>query len=233
MSLRYSRIVLLAFLFALLIAMALLWHAKSGHRPLTEADQAPWIGLPSDGMDASLLPVRRVLLNAGVMNGEASHYSSLAFQCGNTDRLATGERYIAHIGQSARSPFWRVTMDVEGSEVQVRIEEAHGTAPPPPPPPGGYVEQRLSIPSYSQTDKAKLSALRDAWSDYDLWLAPQKDAFGCLDGNPVLLEACVNGKYAARFRNCDGAASVATRKLWDLLNATFPAPKPIRWEHVR
>lgn len=62
-------------------------------------------------------------------------------------------------------------------------------------------------------------------------LVQPQDPTHCLDGQPMELQACVNGRYVLRSGNC-GKAVFATNGLWRLIKTTLPAPEPASW-HAR
>lgn len=196
---------------------------------------APWIEFPRSGMDASEFPTRQVV-NWGDWS-QAGRSETLAWQCGNPERndfSGNKERYVARIGKDAWGPTWKIVIDVERDHVD--IAWSHGGAIPPPPPPSGgkIVAARsgdLIVPvAHVRKSRIELEKIRELWSDEALWHAPQDAAaFACLDGNPVFLEACVNGRYAARSRNCNARAENATTMLWRAFNELLPQPPEPQW----
>jgi hypothetical protein len=137
------------------------------------------------------------------------------------------DRYVAHIGENAFHPSWKIVMDVDGNDIDIRWGYENI---PPPPPLGDRRPIRVEPVSMTRKSRAEMESIRKVWSDQALWHAPQDaQAFACLDGDPVLLEACVNGQYAARSRNCNEQAMKATVKLWQAFNRVLPPPHDVEW----
>ena len=160
---------------------------------------------------------------------------SLAFQCGSFFREPQfGERYIANIGESVWGPSWRIVMDVRGEDIHFSWGQGDLVPPPPPPP---HVTDGLNLVTPISTltkPRSEVENIRELWRDPDLWDAPQdSQAFSCRDGNPVFLEACVDGRYGARARDCSASASEATDKLWRAFNELLPAPATSEWRDVQ
>ena len=212
------------------------FHLAQQVEPIPRAvDATPWIGLPRSGMDASS-PEVRMLVRQGLGSMSVhSDQASLAFQCGSFFREPEfGERYIAHIGESAWRPSWKIVMDVRGDDIDFSWREG-AVHPPPPPPPG--VADGLSLVAANSTltkPRSQVENIRTLWRDPDLWDAPQdRQSFNCFDGNPVFLEACVDGRYAARARNCNTVTFEATDKLWRAFNDVLPAPPRAEWRDAK
>ena len=199
--------------------------------------QTPWIGLPRSGMDASQAPTRDVIRQGfeieGVLpDGFLGSAASLASQCGGPHQLPSfKERYIAHIGAGAWGPFWKIVLDVDGERIHILLSDGFPIPPPPPPPDDPQSGWTLIEPvTRVERSRADLERIRVLWNDESLWHAPQDaDGFSCRDGNPVFLEACVDGRYAARARNCSAPAFEATDKLWRAFNELLPAPAKAEW----
>ena len=218
------------------IALGLLavtgFHLVQHVKPFPPAvDERPWIGLPRSGMDAATPEVRMLVQRGLGFSTSSTDMDSLAFQCGSFFREPTfGERYIAHIGESAWGPSWRIVMDVRGEDIHFSWGEGDVVPPHPPPP---DVTDGLNLVSKVSTvtkHRSEVESIRELWRDPDLWDAPQdRQAFNCFDGNPVFLEACVDGRYAARARNCSTPAFEATDKLWRAFNELLPAPPRPEW----
>ena len=189
-------------------------------------------------MDASQAPTREIIRQGFEMDGARDSIASLASQCGGLYRErdhTLKERYIARIGAGAWGPFWKVVLDVNGDRIDVTL--SGGSPIPPPPPPPGHPQRDLTlIEPVARIEKSRvgLERIRVLWSDEALWHAPQDAAaFQCLDGNPVFLEACVDGRYAARARNCNEPAFEATDKLWRAFNELLPAPPESEWRDTK
>lgn len=231
MAIRAPRIALVS---ASVIAPALLWlwwNARDQPAPV-DPDGAPWIGLPKSGMDATQQSTRQVL-RLGFWGDGRDPAESLAFRCGSeSETLPTKERYVAYIGRNVWRPYWRVIFDVRGQQVDISLSESRLFEPPPPPTFNGQnVDRHYYFPTTRlQKTRHQLELIRAAWNDADLWHAPQDERFDrCGDGNPVFLEACIDGRYAARFRNCDIASANSTSRLWQAFNDLLPPPPKPEW----
>jgi len=161
---------------------------------------------------------------------------SLASECGAPYQLQSSkfkERYVARIGAGAWGPFRKIVLDVNRDRIDVALSDA--PIPPPPSPSSGHQQTELtSIASAARIEKSRadLERIRVLWNDEVLWHAPQDSAdFSCRDGNLVFLEACIDGRYAARIRNC--SADEASIKLWDTFNELLPAPPKPEWRDAK
>jgi hypothetical protein len=234
MAIRASRI---AWVGVAAIAMAVLWlwqNARERPAPVDPSD-TPWIGLPRSGMDATQEPTRKLLRRAFGYGSMDMPNHSLAARCGIDGNEPPYEgkkkdRYIARIGASAFQPAWKIVMDVDGNNIDITWSY-RDDFPPPPPPPSDRDWPTMVLPaSKTQKSRAEMEPIRKLWTDQTLWHAPQDaDALNCLDGDPVFLEACVNGQYAARLRNCSMPAFKATDQLWRGFNAILPPPPKPEW----
>lgn len=109
-------------------------------------------------------------------------------------------------------------MQVSSDNIEVEYRPLRSVTPPPP-----GVSFAPDTVIHARYNKQQMHAVRDAWLDTHLWNSPQsRSFFHCTDGAPILLEACVNGEYAARARNCDNSHA-AMMRLWNALNAVRPA----------
>jgi hypothetical protein len=199
------------------------WRAPQSLR----ASEDIWIPLPPEGMDATQRPVREIIMRNTAW---PDRLESLAWRCGGGDQDEPREEYVAHIGDQMLEEgqqAWDVTMIPRGGQMEVRIADGRSIPPPPPPPGRTTLERNDAVVDVHWASLASLREIRDAWASKPLWLAAQKDV-QCVDGRPVLFEACVQGKYVARFRNCDGDADAAAARLWHLLKLRFPPPPPTR-----
>jgi len=189
-----------------------------------------WLELPDD-MDARRPGVRMLL--ARVIDPR-DPYGSLMFSCGRNP-LEPPEQYVIHIGDTFGVPdpeFWEVRIVPRGSTFHVRIKDA---LPRPPPPPGVHgTGGDLETPQYFVVEASEMTEIGAPLRTDALWSSPQADV-ACLDGNPVTMEACIHGQYAARHRNCDSAAYEQATLLWEALQRRFggvqltralPATKP-------
>ncbi|NOT88297.1 MAG: hypothetical protein HOP03_08940 [Lysobacter sp.] len=196
------------------------------HAASIRSDDEPWIGLPDTGMDASKIGVRWLLrLPYGTLMSE-NEFDQLKLLCGNGDTFIR-ERYIAHIGRNAWEPFLDVQIDVQGEWLEIAMRDGSPLpAPSAPPDADDASSQALPLRPIVRMRMQKDDAgpMQQAWRQPALWHAEQNmNAFSCRDGNPVFLEACINNRYAARFRNCDAEAGVPTQQLWQAVNRLLPA----------
>lgn len=199
---------------------------------------APWIGLPKGGMDASNAPTREVIRQGFEMDGTRDPIASLVSQCGGFYREQDHklkERYIARIGAGAWGPFWKIVLDVNGDRIDVALSDGSPIPPPPPPPGHPQYDWNLIEPAtHIEKSRADLERIRVLWNNEALWHAEQdSEAFQCLDGNPVFLEACIDGRYAARARNCNEPAFEATGNLWRAFNELLPEPPKSEWRDAK
>lgn len=221
----------------LLAALGIAIVCFTGRRPPLPVDPyaAPWIGLPHGGMDASEFATRQIVSWGDWSQG--GRFETLAYQCGNLERRSAveKERYVANIGKDAWGPRWKVVMEVEQDDISIAWSHDGSAFPLPPPPPPGQAtadaspEHILPVARIRKT-RAEMEKIRALWNDEALWHAPQLvDAFMCTDGNAVFLEACVGGRYAGRYRNCNGSTYDATAKLWRAFNEALPPPPEPEW----
>jgi len=209
-----------AALCAALAVAAIAWISRPQPKAPTAKIDASWIPMPPDSMDASGFATRRLLLAAG----STPEDDALTRACGSHDSDGASERYRAVIGDpllKRDARMWSVDLRVQGSQIQVTVEDASFPLHPPPPGARDGTQPPAFAPRRYWLQKAELEPIRAAWAEPALWLAEQRDV-DCLDGRPVFLEACVRGRYAARARNCDSAADEAAQKLWTLLQKRFP-----------
>jgi hypothetical protein len=189
----------------------------------------PWVDFPKSGMDASSYFVRTVIIYSSY--GEHSHawngsQYTLAGSCGNwyEDGL---DRYGVTIGRWNKS--YRqaaITIEDKYAEVEFSTREIWP-----------LLEKRMPMPNDNRSTSEdppqprkvvripikKLSDLRAAWVNENLWHAPQAD-FDCrpFDNVGVLLEACIDGKYAARFRHCQDEDQPYARVFESEFDNLFP-----------
>jgi hypothetical protein len=184
-------------------------------------------------MDAAMPEVRMLIAMAYDFEGADGAHRALASQCGNLFRdTGISERYVAHVGEGAFGPFWKVVMDVKGDGVEIAWNES-GMLPPPPSGTRDHL-QRIEPVATTSRRLADVDDIRKTWLDEALWHPPQDaTAFACHDGNPVFLEACVDGRYGARARNCSARAMAATDRLWRAFNEALPAPPKPEWRDAR
>ena len=187
---------------------------------------APWIGLPETGMDASKAELRMLLRRETWPSRYGDPMANLSHECG-TEQVGIRERYIAHVSKNAWGPFWDIQFDVDGDWLNIAIRDSFLSPPPPPPEfgPANDAIEPLPPTTKIRVRKSQMEPIRRIWASHGLWHADQKP-LGCLDGMPVTLEACVDGRYAVRHRNCDADAYEPAQQLWDTVNRMLPAPEP-------
>lgn len=187
-------------------------------------EDAPWIGLPASGMDASQPALRRLLDSSF----GADH--DLADTCGSDGAAPERERYRLQISRDAWRDFRTIELVRRGDWLDVAVRDGF---PPPPPEPS---RDGTAPPPHDMVRPVATAriALRDAepirvaWNTQALWHAEQQP-LGCRDGRPVTLEACIDGRYAIRHRNCDPASVAPAQQLWDAATALLPAPERAYW----
>ncbi len=217
--LRITRVVSLTGVIACCVAVPLAWQAWKPSPHIEETMYEPWIGLPSIVMDAGS-PNTRFILRLAAASG-----TDLVHRCGWYEADAT-EKYVAHLGDPALRPqarAWHVDLEVHGDRIHAFVTDSGFPAPPPPP------DCRNCTPpppkqASAWFDKAQLEPIAQAWRDPRLWAAPQADSF-CTDGVPAFLEACIEGRYAAVNRNCDGEGMDAALELWEAMQSLLPPPR--------
>lgn len=187
-------------------------------------EDAPWIGLPASGMDASQ-PALRQLLDSPF---GADH--DLADTCGSDAAGTERERYRLRISRDAWRDVRAIAFVRRGDWLDIALSD--GLPPPPPEPPHDGTEppphDMVRPVATARIALRDAEPIRRAWNTQALWHAEQQP-LGCRDGRPVTLEACIAGRYAIRHRNCDPAASDATQALWDAVTTLLPAPERASW----
>ncbi len=198
-------------------------------RTMPPVVDAPWIGLPETGMDASKVEVRMLLTMKTWPSPHDDSMANLSRACG-AEQAGIRERYIAHVSKGAWGPFWDIQFDVDGDWMNVSIRDGMPAPAPEPPDTGGPAPEGTFIHPMKRLrlKKSDLEPIRMIWSTKALWHAEQKP-LGCMDGMPITLEACVDGRYAVRHRNCDMDAYGPTGQLWQAINRILPAPEPAYW----
>jgi hypothetical protein len=222
--------------FTVIAAAVSAWMLVTHLRPApTPSIPASWVTLPETPPDARDARVRAALmaglsLDAVQTRSEMNldYREALALECGR-DMQAGGERYRILIGdwslaQPAR--VWLVDLVRRGESVDVVL---HDESMPPPPPEdarASRMERRSpSIVTRSMSTR-DLEPLRAALSSPLLWQTT--DAIhGCMDGQPALVDACVEGRYYVSSKSCRADESV--KQLWKTVTATFPPPPD--WLH--
>jgi len=198
--------------------VVLAWQARS--RAIASAPPGPWLELPAGGMDVSDWASRQWLRD-GLGDG-------LAAQCGHDHGLPR-ERYTARV-PSDDGRTWRAVIDIGADTAWVTASRDPGVrlAPQAPktqaqdlargPGAGGA---NLALPH--ALPKAQLDALRRSWRSPALWAAPVSESEDASLA-PVVLEACVDGRYAVRLRRDSPAARELGSALGKLVDSPATSP---------
>lgn len=184
--------------------------------PSAPDESKAWIGLPASGMDARDPEVRKLLRLSG----------PLAQSCGMQDD--SPEIYVANIGDFVLAPSarqWRVEFDVHTTTIDVKTWEVDVLPPPPPELGPGKSFEVTRLPAKASYERSQLEAIRRAWRKQSFWDTPQ-GAMSCTDGQPIRLEACVRGQYAARDLRCTAEPSEIDA-LWREIQKLPVPPKTI------
>ncbi len=230
MRLSFGRVAILTLIIAGLTSVVVLMPMWMPKHSVIPAQLTTWIPMPPDGMDARQSTIRELLARNSVY--AETETGTLALRCGSG--ILDGEpneQYAIAIGDGELAPngrHWNVDIvpSGDGMEVAIRIVSPY---PPLPPAESGEAESTAMKTQdrtvHYQMDRKGMRTIHDALVNADLWLAPQgEDPFGCADGRPVMIEACVHGQYIARLRNCDAGSGEPAQKLWDLLRQHFSQP---------
>ena len=182
----------------------------------TLAGPSPWIPLPASGMDASQASVRDLLSSLAS--------DDLAATCGWRD-AGIREHYRLLISRDVWGDHRQIDIVPQDDSLDISIRD--GGFPPPPPPGtvGDDDDTRIVPVMHIRLARSAAEPLRRAWNTQRLWHAPQSEVH-CLDGKPLRLEACVNGRFAARSRTCDVAAHSDREALWHGVDSLLPKPAP-------
>jgi len=223
-----GRIAVLTLIMAGVAGAVVLMPVLSPRHPTASLEFETWIPLPPDGMDARQGAIRELLARNSVYADTET--GTLALRCGiDSSEGQPAEHYAIAIGDGALAPnreHWNVDIVPSGDRMEVAIRFVSPYPPPPPPEPGKAEAPAMKIQDrtiHYQADRESMRPIHDALANADLWLAQQgEEPFGCADGRPVLIEACVHGQYVARLRNCDAGSGEPAQKLWDLLRQRFP-----------
>lgn len=192
-------------------------------RAQPSAVDPPWIDLPKSGMDASQASLRELLV---VYPRETRRLSASCGMGNDTDR----ERYRLWISRNAWEDFREIEFVPDGEWLDVTVRDG---MPPPPPEPSHGGDSASADDVVLPVVRVRLhrrdaEPIRRAWDTPGLWHAEQKP-LGCMDGRPVMLEACIDGRYAIRSRHCDLDASAPAGAMWDAVDRLLPAPEPAYW----
>ena len=234
----WARVAGMAGILATGIFAVLFWKPVAPRETGTPPVWTPWIGLPAidDRMSSQDARVAMFEVERAEESGGARYYGdTLIGQCGKSFGDWQGsERYVVNMAESAFSgaKSWRIEMDVEGDQVKARVEYASNVVAPPPlrvPGTRTAAPPRTSPPRTIALPKASLQPIADAWRGERGWNAPQQP-LECMDGRPLVLEACVHGRYAMRKLQCDALGS--GDRLWRELHRRLvldaddsPSPK--------
>ncbi|MFZ5636480.1 MAG: hypothetical protein ACOY82_07805 [Pseudomonadota bacterium] len=201
-------------------SLALLHTRRSVLPPL---EDPPWIPLPTTGVDASSPALRELI--ASPYAGERA----LVGDCGIADD-ADRERYRLQIARNAWEDVREVEIVRRGEWLEIEVRDGFPPAPLEPPRDGRpSPEYDIVQPiAHARIHRRDAEPIRRAWDTQGLWHAEQKP-LGCSDGRPVTLEACIDGRYAIRHRNCDADAYPSTQALWDAITILLPKPERAYW----
>jgi hypothetical protein len=206
--------------------------SPSYRQAVPPSSESPWIGLPDSGMDASEVSIRELLNPYGHRHvGGGDPFTRLAWSCGQfqgTRDSRFPERYIAHVSDSAWAPSLDIIIEVDKDQLLFSIRSADYPPPPPPPSSDGRTPDMITIRpvTHLRMEKSRAEPIRQAWNNDALWHAPQK-ADTCVDDALMMLEACVDGRYAVRRRSCIDNADNADNALRTAFKTLLPAPEPI------
>ena len=177
------------------------------HQPLP-ADQ-PWVPLPKTPMDVASYPTRRVMVEARDSIRWYKRNFVLAGACGNEHDYYV-ERYGILVGEAEQTyrmgPYLHINIEFEWNTAVVAYSNRYrwplfenGYRPF-----GWYEDHELfSSEKKIRIERDKLDKLRSSWLNPALWENPQgKVDCRSHEGVPILLEACIKGKYAVRYRHC-------------------------------
>lgn len=194
-------------LLALVLLVVAGW--RSGGARLREANgDGPWIGLPPGGTDAADWAGRRILEEIWRQGAPGD---ALSRACGHDPTLGP-ERYVATVTDAQGADGWRVVLDPGNGYIRVQATrqilgraDAGGTAP-------STVARRF--------ERRQLSEVREAWRSNTLWGEEPGEPLS-VGGNPVRLEACLDGRYAIRQQ----ASGPAGARLHDVLVQALALPQ--------
>lgn len=213
---RANRIVAWAVVGAVILVSVLAWSLRPLATTGASDEKEAWIGLPTSGMDARDPEVRKLLRLSG----------PLAQSCGMSDDSL--EIYVASIGDPVFAPKarqWRAELNVHATTIDVKTWEVDVLPPPPPKLVQGQSFEVTRLPAKASYERSQLEAIRRAWRKQSLWDAPQ-GTVSCTDGQPIRLEACVRGQYAARDLRCTAEPSEIDA-LWREIQKLPVPPKTI------
>lgn len=204
-----------------LIGTATIWLvlSPSKRHALPPVDDPPWIPLPRSGMDAADPALRELL---------SSHYAGmypLAGTCGMHDDATQRERYRLRISRDGWGDYRAIEIVPLGDWLDVSVRD---DGPPPAPERRESAKGAFDVTPERPVVHARIrrrdaEPIRRAWDTPALWHAKQASFAGCLDGRHVILEACIDGHYALRHRDCDAAEPA--RELWGAVTTLLPAPE--------
>ena len=206
---------------ALLAAVSALgWRAAQHDAPPKPPAPEPWVPLPRTGMDASEHELRYQL--------SAQGNNDFSTACGAPTDMAPPDRYRLRIAQDAWGKGARdIVIEVDGPDA-LRVTVTSDAEPPAPPPPipGEEATQTDVVPAQRRfttvrLQRAELAPLRDAWRGSAAWHGPQQGS--CKDGRPLLMEACVAGRYGRRNATCDDGDTHPA--MWDAVTTLLPPPE--------
>lgn len=221
----------IALMVVALLAIAVLVMMRLRPEPSQLPVRETWQRVLPD-MDASGPGARLALLGAADdPNSSASSRESLVVRCGLGGTSDPTEEYQAVIGDHWFVPnraVWSIRIIPMPGSLDVTTRDAILEMPPRELTAGGGNPYALRAPRRTILSAAATQQLRTAWNDPDLW-GPQSDA-DCSDSYQIQLQACINGRYAARSHSCDPKGIEAGMRLWKTIRDAVPAPPPLHWE---
>lgn len=147
---------------------------------------------------------------------------ALAATCGDDGLLEPRhDHYVLTIGHEPWGPYRRMRIEAAGGQATVRMSARFDGG-------GAVLAWWRLLPHRASADETDaplamrqrgtrigdLRGLRAAWLAPALWGEVHGQVSDCRRGVPVLLEACVDGRYAVRFRQCGAAEERAAARLW-------------------
>jgi len=180
-------------LLVLLVASA--WYS-GGSRLRDAGATGPWIGMPPGGSDLADWQTRKIVEQ---MIRMGSPDADLLLGCGQAQGLGK-EIYVASLTNGAGADAWRIVLQASNEEI---VADASREAFQPPPPPGSPVGRRAAHQDVLRhMRRSDLGEIRDAWRVSSLWGDDPGKPLS-REGNPVRLEACIDGRYAIRTQPAD------------------------------
>jgi len=153
----------------------------------------------------------------------------LAADCGH-DTTLPRERYAASLPGMHGNDDWRLIIDMGSSTARVTATQDASLRLAPEAPlqvqaaPRGPAPVRESIVRPRLFPRDQLDSVRRAWRSPQLWSVPVSDSPDDPRPPPIVLEACVDGRYVVRLRHAPASA----QKLAAALDALLGPPPAAR-----